>query len=89
VLAAKLSNRLGLLPGQDAGRIEAHIASTGLPVRIAGLSATNLLGHMAQDKKMRDGRLTFILLRAIGEAFTSRDVPPETVRDILLENGAV
>jgi shikimate kinase/3-dehydroquinate synthase len=89
VLAAKLSHRLGLLPGQESGRIEAHIASTGLPTRIAGLNATNLLGHMAQDKKMRDGRLTFILLRAIGEAFTSRDVSQHDVREILLQGGAL
>ena len=33
---------------------------------------------MAQDKKVRHGKLTFILARGIGEAFIARDVPPET-----------
>ncbi len=33
---------------------------------------------MAQDKKVRHGKLTFILVRDIGEAFIARDVPAET-----------
>ena len=32
---------------------------------------------MGQDKKVRDGKLTFILVRGIGEAFVSRDVPAD------------
>jgi 3-dehydroquinate synthetase len=32
---------------------------------------------MGQDKKVRQGRLTLILVRAIGEAFITRDVPME------------
>jgi 3-dehydroquinate synthetase len=38
---------------------------------------------MAQDKKVRQGQLTFILARAIGEAFIARDVAPERVADFL------
>jgi shikimate kinase/3-dehydroquinate synthase len=38
---------------------------------------------------MRGGTLTFVLTRGIGRAFTSRDVPEEAVRDVLLGNGAV
>jgi 3-dehydroquinate synthetase len=38
---------------------------------------------MAQDKKVRDGKLTLILVRAIGSAFVSRDVPTESVEDFL------
>ena len=38
---------------------------------------------MRQDKKMRDGRLTFVLLRGIGNAFLSDDVPDEAVRAVL------
>ena len=42
---------------------------------------------MRRDKKMRDGRLNFVLARGIGQAFTSRDVPPEAVLDLLREEG--
>jgi 3-dehydroquinate synthetase len=38
---------------------------------------------MAQDKKVRRGKLTFILLEAIGRAVIARDVDPTRVRDFL------
>jgi 3-dehydroquinate synthetase len=38
---------------------------------------------MGQDKKVREGRLTFILVRGIGIAFVSRDVEAATVQDFL------
>ena len=47
--------------------------------------ADALLALMAQDKKVRDGRLRFILARAIGESFVTDEVPPETVRKLLAE----
>jgi 3-dehydroquinate synthase len=39
--------------------------------------------HIAQDKKVKRGRLTFILTRGIGEAFIANDVPPEKVKAFL------
>jgi shikimate kinase/3-dehydroquinate synthase len=89
VLATALSAKLGLCPQEDTGRVAAHLAATGLPVRVADLPAENLLAHMKQDKKMRGGTLTFVLTRGIGQAFTSRDVPEAAVRAVLLSNGAV
>ena len=50
-------------------------------------SAASLVGHMRRDKKMRDGALHFVLTRGIGQAFTSADVPPEAVIDLLREEG--
>jgi 3-dehydroquinate synthetase len=38
---------------------------------------------MGQDKKVRNGKLTFILVRGIGEAFVARDVDPDRVREFL------
>jgi 3-dehydroquinate synthase len=38
---------------------------------------------MAQDKKVKRGRLTFILLRAVGRAVITSDVEPALVRDFL------
>jgi shikimate kinase/3-dehydroquinate synthase len=42
---------------------------------------------MQRDKKMRDGKLSFVLARGPGEAFTSREVPPEAVLSVLLRAG--
>ncbi len=89
VLAAHLSAALGLAPQEDTPRIAQHLAETGLPTRIKGLPAENLLAHMKLDKKMRGGKLHFVLTRGIGQAFTSSDVPEDAVRATLLANGAV
>jgi shikimate kinase/3-dehydroquinate synthase len=89
VLATHLSAQLGFCPQEDVSRVAAHIAQTGLPHRIAGLNAEKLLAHMKQDKKMRGGKLTFVLTRGIGRAFTCNEVPEEAVRATLLANGAI
>ena len=40
---------------------------------------------MAHDKKVTDGRLTFILLRSLGQAFVTSDVPLEAVKSVLTD----
>lgn len=90
VLAARFSVRLGVCPGQDAGRIAAHLAQVGLPTRIAdipGASPTTamLVDAMGQDKKVSRGALTFILMSGIGAAFIKRDVDVNEVTAFLDE----
>jgi 3-dehydroquinate synthase len=87
-LAFAFSARLGLVPLDEVARVQHHLAAVGLPTRtgeIEGsvLSAETLLGHIAQDKKVKDGALTFILVRGIGQAFVAPDVPPDIVRAFL------
>jgi 3-dehydroquinate synthase len=45
--------------------------------------ADGLLALMAQDKKVRDGRIAFVLAHDIGATFLSRDTDPEAVRRLL------
>jgi 3-dehydroquinate synthase len=40
---------------------------------------------MAQDKKVKRGKLTFILLRDIGDAYIAPDVDPAPLRAFLFE----
>lgn len=87
-LAFRFSESLGLCPAGTAERVSRHIAATGLPTRISDIpggtaDADELVRLMGQDKKVKDGRLTFILVRGIGEAFISRDIDEATVRDFL------
>lgn len=89
-LAFKLSVRLGLCPGQDAQRFTRHLQAVGLPSTIADIpgaraSAEELIGHMAHDKKVADGKLTFILLHGLGQAFVTRDVPLDAVKSVLAD----
>jgi 3-dehydroquinate synthase len=92
VLAAQFSAELGMIAPSGADRIERHLAEVGLPTHlqdIAGFAqeglgdADTLMALMAQDKKVKRGRLTFILLEAIGSAVIARDVEPALVRDFL------
>jgi 3-dehydroquinate synthase len=92
VLAAEFSALLGMIPQTAAARVERHLAEVGLPTRlqdIAGFAqegladADALMTLMAQDKKVRRGKLTFILLEAIGRAVITRDVEATRVRDFL------
>src|SRR6476660_3358269 len=92
VLAAEFSAQLGMIAGADAARVKHHLATVGLPTRlqdIAGFSqeglpsADALLALMAQDKKVKRGKLTFILLEAIGRAVIAPNVEPGLVRDFL------
>jgi 3-dehydroquinate synthase len=92
VLAAEFSAQLGMASPSDADRVQRHLAEVGLPTHlqdIAGFSqeglgdADRLMALMAQDKKVRRGKLTFILLEAIGRAVIVNDVEAALVRDFL------
>jgi len=88
VLAFDLSTRLGLCPTEDAARVRRHLEMAGMPCGFAALpairwSADALIAHMTRDKKVRDGRTTFVLARGIGEAFVSRDVDIDDVHQLL------
>jgi 3-dehydroquinate synthase len=92
VLAAEFSAQLGKISDADAARIKHHLVSVGLPTRlqdIAGFAqegladADTLMALMAQDKKVKRGKLTFILLEAIGRAVIAPNVEPTPVRDFL------
>ena len=89
VCAFEFSTRLGLLPTNEAGRVADHLAAVGLPTHIREMPvATNadaLMALIAQDKKVKRGKLTFILMRGIGEAFVAPDVDPAEVRRFLAQ----
>jgi 3-dehydroquinate synthase len=87
-LAFDLSARLGHCGTGDSERAKLHISGAGLPSTLAALPAEQrdpaaLLGHMRKDKKVRDGRVTLILARAIGEVFVTQEVAPATLLDFL------
>jgi 3-dehydroquinate synthase len=88
LLAFDFAVRLGLASGQDASRVRAHLGAVGLPTTLAdiGLSGADcerLLQHMGRDKKVRDGAITLILPRRIGDVFVMPDAPAETLRAFL------
>jgi 3-dehydroquinate synthase len=90
VLAFQFSARKGLIAEADAERAVRHLAAVGLPTRLSDISGAlpdtdRLMDLIAQDKKVKRGKLTFILVRGIGQAFVAPDIDPAEVRAFLAE----
>ena len=88
--AFAFSARLGLLPAAEAARVTRHLAATGLPTHLSDVQgslpdADRLMDLIAQDKKVKHGKLTFILARGIGEAFIASDLEAGAIRAFLVE----
>lgn len=88
IMAAELSARQGLLDRQDCGRIRAHFEAVGLPLRVPEIPGVawkpeKILDHMRQDKKISGGKITLILMRGIGEAFSTQDIPEKDILALL------
>ena len=90
VLAFAFSAQRGLCSQADSERVVRHLSAVGLPTRISDIpgekpGAEWLLDLIAQDKKVRRGRLTFILARGIGQSFIAPDVDVADVREFLTD----
>ncbi|MFL5018316.1 MAG: 3-dehydroquinate synthase [Rhizobium sp.] len=93
VLAHEFSARMNLASPDDARRVERHLKEVGLPTRISDIPgdlppAETLMDAIAQDKKVKGGKLTFILTRGIGQSFVADDVPASEVISFLREKHA-
>jgi 3-dehydroquinate synthase len=84
------ARRQGLVSKAEAARATRHLAEVGLPTRIqdipgAAPSVDQLMDLIAQDKKVKRGMLTFILVRSIGAAFVEAGVDAREIRTFLSE----
>ena len=78
------------IPKAEADRAIRHLAAVGLPTHIKDVPGEKpgldtLMDLIAQDKKVKRGALTFILVRGIGASFVARDVDATEVRAFLQE----
>ncbi|HWP25508.1 MAG TPA: 3-dehydroquinate synthase [Xanthobacteraceae bacterium] len=89
-LAFEFSARRKLVPQTEVARVIAHLAAVGLPTQIKDIPGgapdkDTLMQLIVQDKKVKRGKLTFILVRGIGAAFAARDVEASEVETFLAE----
>jgi len=89
-LAFELSARIGLCAQETPSRLRAHLRAMGMATELADIpgelpGVEGLIGLMAQDKKVQDGRLRFILARDIGASFVCDDVPGDVLAQLLAE----
>ncbi len=88
VLAHQFSARLNLASPDDGQRIAAHLVKVGLPTKISDIAgelppSEVLMEAISQDKKVKSGKLSFILTRGIGQSFVADDVPSSEVLSFL------
>jgi shikimate kinase/3-dehydroquinate synthase len=91
VLAAQFSASQGLCAGDVAIRLTRHLTQSGFAADFKALHAQtgrmpdldSLLAFMEQDKKVKDGEMTLVLLRKIGEAFIAPKIPRPVIRAFL------
>jgi 3-dehydroquinate synthase len=82
-LAAGLSARMGRIPQSHARRLVALLERFGLPVEAPSFPVETWLTYMGRDKKNERGRITLVLLDALGRASVVRDAPEQALRELL------
>jgi len=81
--AGRISNRMGMLSGNDLARLKSVIEKAGLPAEIPGLDTKKLIQSMKHDKKVQRGKIRFVLLKSIGAAFITDEVSPALIEQAL------
>ena len=83
--AGALSRHLGLWSAQEENRQRALIAAAGLPLNWPPLDPEAVLACVQGDKKVRQGKVRFVLPTAIGQVQIRDDIDPGLIRQVLLE----
>ena len=86
VMAAAMSRECGVLEPRDAERVRRLVELAGLPTHFPSVTPATLLEHMRIDKKVLAGRLRFVLLRRIGDAFVTADYPVPALERTLAQH---
>ena len=84
-VAARLAHRLGLVERHTAERQIALLEALELPTRFAAPAPRAVWDALARDKKARDGRVPFVLLKALGRAEVCFDVRSDVALEVLEE----
>ena len=83
VMAVQTSQRMGWLSEADVERARALIRAAGLPDVAPDLGVDRYLEYMGHDKKVEGGKMRFVLLKKLGEAVITGDVPADVLNGVL------
>ena len=78
-----MSRECGFLGATDVARLRALLHRVGLPIAAPDVSPAAAMEHMKIDKKVKAGRMRFVLLKRIGAAVVTADYPPEALQTTL------
>lgn len=87
LMAFKFSVKLGICPQEDVEKITKHYEKTGLPsdpkAYLNNWDVEKLIDYMRSDKKVKDGKMVFILAKGIGQSFIEDNVDETALREFL------
>lgn len=88
ILAVRLSERMGLLNAAEVARVVMLMSRAGLPTEAPDLGEARYMELMGHDKKVEDGNLRLVLLKALGQAFVTSEFRPADLRQVLAGTAA-
>lgn len=88
VAAAMIAQRMNICEEAVVKRIKDLLEKIGLPTELEKLPAERILEALKVDKKIRGGKIQFVLPERLGKVFIRNDVPLALVRQVLKEIGA-
>ncbi|MGQ0833591.1 MAG: 3-dehydroquinate synthase [Gammaproteobacteria bacterium] len=83
MMAATMSNEAGMLAAADLARVRALLERAGFTLAARDVAGADAIAYMRIDKKVRAGRLRFVLLRRIGDAYVTVDYPDGALKRTL------
>lgn len=86
IMAADLSRRLGWISEQDVERTKNIFVKAGLPIIGPHMSVEKYIELMGLDKKVANGKMRFVLLKALGHAVIADNVPIELLHETIIAN---
>ena len=88
-VASRAAFRLKMIKASELARITSLIDAVDLPSRFSKkLESEDIIAKLILDKKVRDGKINFVLPRCVGSAVIRNDVPVKVIREALKETGA-
>jgi 3-dehydroquinate synthase len=84
-MATEMSARLGWIRAVDAERVRRLLHRAGLPAAPTNIGARHAAELMRRDKKVLDGRVRLVLLRALGEAVVTADYDAAAFKETLAQ----
>ena len=86
VAAARISNRMGILDINELNRMKSLIKRAGLTTETPKLELDRIIQAVRHDKKILEGKIRFVLPKAIGDVFITDEVSPSLVEQVLVDS---
>ncbi|MBA7597485.1 3-dehydroquinate synthase [subsurface metagenome] len=85
VAAAKIAQRMEILDKEGERRQIELLKKAGLPTKVKDVDPLKIIKALSRDKKVKEGRIRFILATEIGKVEIRDDIPPEVIKEVLQE----